>query len=132
MKPNLGDKAVDLIGSWAFISIQAATLFSYTAWNTIRGMEHFDPYPFIFMNLLLSLQAAFTAPLILMSHNRMAQRERALAQLDRDRSYRILASIERLEKVLIKEVDLAVEEIKEAVEDMNDDAEDSDVESLSK
>lgn len=119
LKPNLGDKAVDLIGSWTFISLQATFLISYAAWNT-TGLNRFDAYPFIFMNLLLSLQAAFTAPLILMSHNRMAQRERELANLDRERSYRILASIEKLERVLVKEVDSAVEEIKEAVEDMND------------
>lgn len=120
IKPNIGDKVVDIIGSWTFIILQASFLSLYVLWN-ITSTNGFDTYPFIFMNLLLSLQAAFTAPLILMSHNRMAQRERELANLDRERSYRILASIEKLERVLIKEVDSAVEEIKEAVEDMNDD-----------
>ena len=54
----------------------------YTTINTLLSKKAWDPYPFILLNLMLSMQAAFTAPLIMMSQNRLSVRDRVAAQLD--------------------------------------------------
>ncbi len=122
-KADLSDKVAGRVGSWPFVIGQAILLALYVVWNSIPSLPHFDPFPFIFLNLMLSLQAAFTAPLILISHNRMAHRDRELAAIDRENTHRILLSIRRLERNLIKEVNDGVEEIKEAVEELESDEE---------
>lgn len=121
MKENLADKITGIIGSWKFLILQTIILVLYVGLNVAWFFVHFDPFPFIFLNLILSFQAAYTAPIILMSHNRMAERDRDLAKLDRENNARILQSIEKLEKTLIKEVDQAVEEITEAIEEDDED-----------
>jgi uncharacterized membrane protein len=72
---GISDKATNTIGSWAFICIQLFIIISWIIWNTY-GFLKFDPFPFIFLNLALSFQAAFTAPIIMMSQNRQAIRDR--------------------------------------------------------
>lgn len=80
--PSLADRAADwitnLVGSWRFILVQSALLATWIAWNAVSA-ERIDPYPFILLNLLLSFQAAYTAPVIMMSQNRQAE-------IDRDRA----------------------------------------------
>ncbi|MGC4192502.1 MAG: DUF1003 domain-containing protein [Thermomicrobiales bacterium] len=61
------------MGSWRFIIIQTAILISWIALNVIGWTHHWDPYPFILLNLALSFQAAYSAPIIMMSQNRQAQ-----------------------------------------------------------
>jgi len=111
----LADKITEVIGSWWFLCIQSMLLCFYI-WINASATKPFDPYPFILLNLVLSFQAAYTAPVILMSHNRMAERDRILAASDRENTRKILEHIALLEKNLIKEVDEAVSEITEAVE----------------
>ena len=85
-KLTLGQRAADgvaaLMGSWTFILIQSGLLLTWVALNVIAYITHWDPYPFILMNLLLSLQAAYTAPVIMMSQNRLTLRDRVEAQHD--------------------------------------------------
>ncbi|HEY1206813.1 MAG: DUF1003 domain-containing protein [Bryobacteraceae bacterium] len=77
---TVGHRAADLvarvIGSWRFIFLQSALLAAWAALNVTAWMKHWDPYPFILMNLVLSLQAAYAAPVIMMSQNRQAARDR--------------------------------------------------------
>jgi uncharacterized membrane protein len=81
-----GDRASDWvashIGSWSFIVGQTILLIIWAILNTTAYVQHWDPYPFILMNLVMSLQAAFTAPIIMMSQNRQADKDRIEAQLD--------------------------------------------------
>ncbi|MCX5757252.1 MAG: DUF1003 domain-containing protein, partial [Candidatus Hydrogenedentes bacterium] len=70
------DKVVAIAGSWRFILIQSALLACWVVLNITAYIRHWDPYPFILMNLVLSLQAAYTAPVIMMSQNRQAARDR--------------------------------------------------------
>jgi uncharacterized membrane protein len=72
---KLADVITSFIGSWTFIVVQSCIL---TIWVTVNVLDltHFDPYPFILMNLFLSFQAAYATPLILMSSNRQAERDR--------------------------------------------------------
>lgn len=83
---TLGQKAADVtakfVGSWTFLISQTVILTAWVIMNVVGVMYHWDSYPFILMNLLLSMQAAFTAPIIMMSQNRQTERDRADAQID--------------------------------------------------
>lgn len=85
-KPSFGQKAADFvtsaIGSWKFIVIQSCILSVWVVLNITAFIHHWDPYPFILMNLILSLQAAYTAPVIMMSNNRQSAKDRAIVSTD--------------------------------------------------
>jgi uncharacterized membrane protein len=85
-KLTLGQKTADnvarVVGSWTFIIVQSAILVVWVVLNVVAWIRHWDPYPFILMNLFLSLQAAYTAPVIMMSQNRSAVRDRIEAHQD--------------------------------------------------
>src|SRR4051812_32601742 len=75
----LADNFAAMMGSWNFIIIQSALLAFWVSYNLIAestGWWHWDPYPFIFLNLALSFQAAYAAPIIMMSQNRASDKDR--------------------------------------------------------
>ena len=85
MGQRLADKVAALGGSWTFISIFAVVLVIWVLLNSfvlIRYSESFDPYPYILLNLFLSMLAAIQAPIILMSQNRQAYKDRLSAEHD--------------------------------------------------
>lgn len=120
MGRNLADAITELVGSWWFLGIQTTILILYVAYNLLSS-HPFDPFPFIFLNLMLSFQAAYTAPIILMSHNRMAERDRELLRKDRENTQSILKHIETLEKTLLKDIDEAVQDITEVINEQDED-----------
>jgi uncharacterized membrane protein len=75
-----GERAADAVagavGSWRFIIIQSCLLAAWMALNVVAFARHWDPYPFILLNLALSFQAAYSSPIIMMSQNRQAQKDR--------------------------------------------------------
>ncbi len=80
---RLADKVASFGGSWTFIMLFCAFLVSWAVLNTIILLTGpLDPYPFIFLNLLLSMVAALQAPIIMMSQNRQGQKDRLTAQHD--------------------------------------------------
>jgi uncharacterized membrane protein len=79
---RLADRTVRFMGSWKFIIIQSIILSIWTILNIVAWHQHWDPYPFILLNLFLSMQAAYTAPIIMMSQNRQAERDRLEAHND--------------------------------------------------
>jgi len=83
---TFGERAADrfatAVGSWTFILVQAAILGVWVVLNLIGWWKHWDPYPFILLNLVLSFQAAFTSPIIMMSQNRQARLMDRRNQLD--------------------------------------------------
>ena len=81
---RLADRVAAIGGSWAFIIGFGLVLTAWMGWNVTTGRFHlaFDPYPFIFLNLMLSMLAAIQAPVIMMSQNRAAARDRASAEQD--------------------------------------------------
>ena len=83
---SLAQRASDVVaktvGSWKFIIIQSFLLSIWVVVNVVAIVQQWDPYPFILMNLVLSLQAAYTAPIIMMSQNRQAIRDRIEAHED--------------------------------------------------
>ena len=79
---RLSDRIAAIVGSWRFIIIQSSVLTLWLILNSIAWMQHWDPYPFILLNLVLSFQAAFTAPIIMMAQNRQSAIDRHRAELD--------------------------------------------------
>jgi uncharacterized membrane protein len=82
---RLADRVAKFGGSWTFITLFLAALVAWTALNSIILAGHdaaIDPYPYIFLNLILSMLAALQAPIIMMSQNRQAARDRLAAGLD--------------------------------------------------
>ena len=72
---RVADGVAGFIGSWRFIALQTVIVAIWVAGN-VALLFHFDPYPFIFLNLAFSTQAAYSAPLILLAGNRSAVRDR--------------------------------------------------------
>jgi uncharacterized membrane protein len=85
-KLTIGQKVADSIatgmGSWNFIIIQSLVLATWIVLNLVAWVNHWDPYPFIFLNLALSFQAAYSAPFIMMSQNRQSAKDRLAAEND--------------------------------------------------
>jgi uncharacterized membrane protein len=83
---TIGARAADgfanAVGSWTFIIIQSVILVFWITLNVIAWIEHWDPYPFILLNLALSFQAAYAAPIIMMSQNRVSMKDRLAAEQD--------------------------------------------------
>ena len=79
---EIADRLVNTVGSWKFIVTQSTFLVFWVILNTIAWIRHWDPYPFILMNVVLSLQAAYTGPIIMMSQSRQAARDRLEAHND--------------------------------------------------
>ena len=64
------------VGSWRFLAIQSCLLALWVALNVVGWVRHWDPYPFILLNLALSFQAAYTGPILLIASNRQEERDR--------------------------------------------------------
>jgi len=75
MGARIADAVTSFMGSWRFIILQTVIVIGWIAGN-VYLLFHFDPYPFILLNLAFSTQAAYAAPLILLAGNRSAQRDR--------------------------------------------------------
>jgi uncharacterized membrane protein len=107
--PRVSDAVARVVGSWRFIIIQSLLLAIWMALNIVGWIEHWDPYPFILLNLVLSFQAAYTAPIIMMSQNRQAEIDRQAAQHDYDVNIKAELEIELLhQKIdLMREKEIA-------------------------
>lgn len=73
---SLADAVANGMGSWRFIILQTALVLLWMGLNIVGFAHHWDAYPFILLNLLFSTQAAYAAPIIMMSQNRQAQKDR--------------------------------------------------------
>jgi uncharacterized membrane protein len=94
---RFSERIARFIGSWKFIAWMTGFIAVWFAWNTLGPRElRFDPYAFLFMTLLLSLQASYAAPLILLAQNRQADRDRVQYEQDRNRDERSIADTEYL------------------------------------
>jgi uncharacterized membrane protein len=79
---RLADSVAKGMGSWLFIIIQTVFVIVWMGLNLIGYAHHWDVYPFILLNLVFSTQAAYAAPIIMMSQNRQSERDRIQAQSD--------------------------------------------------
>jgi uncharacterized membrane protein len=79
---RVADAVARTVGSWPFIVVQSLVLLAWMVVNVVGWLNHWDPYPFILLNLLLSFQAAYASPIIMMSQNRQEKLNDRRNQLD--------------------------------------------------
>ncbi len=103
---TFGERIADIVaatmGSWTFIIWQTAIVLAWIVLNLVAYFSHWDPYPFILLNLLFSTQAAYAAPVIMMSQNRSADRDRHQAQADYETNIAAKDEIEHLQLELTR------------------------------
>lgn len=112
-KDSIGGRAADkitgIIGSWKFLIIQTTFLSIWIIVNIVAWFWHWDQYPFILLNLVLSFQAAYAAPIIMMSQNRAAELDRKKWEIDlatdRKAEREICAIQKRLEQLDREKID---------------------------
>jgi uncharacterized membrane protein len=97
---HIADEVARFGGSWRFIITFGVVLVVYTCVNIVLGKSAWDPYPFILLNLFLSMLAAIQAPVIMMSQNRQDTKDRLRGELDFDVNRRSEAEIQGLSKKL--------------------------------
>jgi len=124
---RIADRVTGFLGSWRFLVIQSAIVLFWIAGNIVL-LFHFDPYPFILLNLAFSTQAAYAAPLILLAGNRAAIRDRLTLEHAADKTdveekqnerllhgnTEILHRVEKLEESILaleKQIKVAVERL---------------------
>ncbi len=104
---RLADRVAAFGGSWPFIIAFGMFLAGWTALNLLLSKEAFDPYPFIFLNLVLSMLAAVQAPVIMMSQNRQAARDRLDAgndyQVNLKAEIEIMALLDKVEHLTARQ-----------------------------
>jgi len=103
---TLGQKMADGLargmGSWTFIIIQTILVICWMTLNVVALSMRWDKYPFILLNLLFSIQAAYAAPIIMMSQNRQNERDREQAHQDLVTDTGAKEEIESLQKMLTR------------------------------
>jgi len=97
---RIADTVAAVMGSWTFIICQSIILFVWIVLNITAYVERWDPYPFILLNLFLSMLAAIQAPVIMMSQNRQDTKDRLRGELDYDVNRRSEAEIQGLARKL--------------------------------
>jgi uncharacterized membrane protein len=98
----LADKLALGMGSWPFIVAQTIIILIWIVLNIIGFIFHWDPYPFILLNLLFSVQAAYAAPIIMMAQNRQTERDRYQATEDYKTNLEAKKEIEELQIALAR------------------------------
>ncbi|MFL6077457.1 MAG: DUF1003 domain-containing protein [Mycobacteriales bacterium] len=98
---QFSERIARFLGTARFLVYMTVFVLLWFAWNLLApGPWRFDPYPFIFLTLMLSLQASYAAPLILLAQNRQADRDRVAMEEDRQRAATTKADIEYLAREL--------------------------------
>ena len=117
---QVADKVAKFGGSWTFILSVILFLAVWSISNTFILLKNaFDPYPYIFLNLLLSMLAAIQAPIIMMSQNRQSKRDRLDAEIDREVNVRSELTLYQMHKK-IKQIDHKLEKLLAVCEASNE------------
>jgi uncharacterized membrane protein len=106
---RIADHVASFGGSWTFIISFGIILVSYTMLSNVRGGKSWDPYPYILLNLFLSMLAAIQAPVIMMSQNRQDQKDRLRSELDFEVNRRAETEIQALSRKLHALTDLVAD-----------------------
>jgi len=114
---RLADAVANSMGSWRFIIVQTVLVVLWMGLNTMAFVQHWDVYPFILLNLVFSTQAAYAAPIIMMSQNRQNERDRVHAQADYqtnlDAKLEIEALATKLNSIEIDKLDKIIKMLEE-------------------
>jgi uncharacterized membrane protein len=116
----LADKIASSIGSWTFLIVQTGAVLTWLVLNIYGFVHKWDPFPFILLNLLFSVQAAYTGPVLLLAGNRQAQKDRltlehAAYEADKadEQNVEILRAIEKNTEVtlsILRHVEVLIED----------------------
>jgi uncharacterized membrane protein len=116
----LADKIASGIGSWTFLIVQSLAVLTWLVFNIYGFVHRWDPFPFILLNLLFSVQAAYTGPVLLLAGNRQAQKDRltlehASYEADKadEQNVEILKAIEKNTEVtlsILRHVEVLIED----------------------
>lgn len=121
---RLADQVAAFGGSWTFIILFAVVLAAWVLVNTwiLPRTEIFDPYPFIFLNLILSMLAAIQAPVIMMSQNRQTSKDRLAAANDYEVNLKAELEImnlhEKLDDIRLRQIETLLTQQKEQLDQM--------------
>jgi uncharacterized membrane protein len=115
---RVADAVAALMGSWTFIIVQSVILFIWIVLNLLAIVQKWDPYPFILLNLALSFQAAYAAPVIMMSQNRQQDIDRKAAEHDYQVNIKAELEIELLHQKIDQLREKEVLVLMEAVRDL--------------
>jgi len=114
---HVADAVANGMGSWKFIIIQTVLVVLWMGLNLVGLIYHWDVYPFILLNLLFSTQAAYAAPIIMMSQNRQNERDRMHAEEDYktnlDAKHEIEALSLKLKSIEVEKLDKIIEMLQE-------------------
>ena len=102
---RIADRVASFGGSWTFIIIAGVALSTWIAVNSVLLSKAFDPYPYILLNLVLSMLAALQAPVIMMSQNRQSVKDRLRADLDYEVNLKAELEVAQLHRKLDKLVE---------------------------
>jgi uncharacterized membrane protein len=116
---RVADKVAETMGSWKFIIIQSVMLLFWITLNVTAWIHHWDPYPFILLNLALSFQAAYAAPFIMMSQNRQADIDRLEAKNDANVNVKAELEIELLHEKIDQLRDEQISRLLSIVEELS-------------
>jgi len=105
---RLADNVANGMGSWRFIIIQTIIVGVWMVVNVVGFIQHWDPYPYILLNLLFSTQAAYAAPIIMMAQNRQNERDRAQAMNDYKTN---LAAKKEIEELMVRLDSIEIEKL---------------------
>ena len=97
---RLSERIARFIGTGRFLVYMTVFVIVWMVWNVVAAHFSFDHYPFVFLTLILSLQASYAAPLILLAQNRQADRDRVQYEQDRGRAERNIADTDYLTREL--------------------------------
>jgi uncharacterized membrane protein len=115
---RIADKVATGMGSWRFIIIQTIIVLIWMVLNIIGIINHWDPYPFILLNLLFSTQAAYAAPIIMMAQNRQNDRDRVQASEDFATNVSAKKEIEELQQAIARIENDKLDAITKALEEI--------------
>jgi uncharacterized membrane protein len=118
MGQRIADGVAATMGSWKFIIIQSTILLLWIVLNVTAWINHWDPYPFILLNLALSFQAAYAAPFIMMSQNRQQDIDRQAAETDYQVNIKAELEIELLHEKLDQLREAEVQALTRAVSEL--------------
>jgi uncharacterized membrane protein len=117
---RIADAVAATMGSWKFIIIQSTLLLAWVTLNVTAWHRHWDPYPFILLNLALSFQAAYAAPFIMMSQNRQQEIDRNSAENDHQVNLKAELEIELVHQKLNALRETEVMYLTKAVNDLTE------------
>jgi uncharacterized membrane protein len=117
---RIADQVADGMGSWRFIIIQSVLLGFWVVLNLTAWIKAWDPYPFILLNLALSFQAAYAAPIIMMAQNRQQDIDRKAAENDYKINIKAELEIELLHHKMDQLREQEVLELSKAVKELSE------------